>query len=360
VNERFAAAAVAAIDGDSTIWVHDYHLMLVPASIRAARPDVPLGFFLHVPWPAPEIFARLPRRRDVLLGLLGADVVSFHTEEYRRNFVASCARHLRDDVNISGSSISAPDGRSVQTTVAPISIDAEELSSLAMSAAATEDVGSLDQQFAGRAVLLGVDRLDYTKGIVERLLAFERLLEDDEERAERVVLVQIAVPSRDDVAEYQQLRDAVEGIVGRINGRFTRPHGDVPVHYLFQGLPPERLVAYYRIADVMLVTPLIDGMNLVAKEFVVAQHAVGGTGALVLSEFTGAASELREAVTCNPFDIDGLSSRIAQALELPLDQRRRAIRAMGRRVRRHDVHDWLQSQLAAIEGTTDDGRSPIA
>jgi trehalose-6-phosphate synthase len=296
----------------------------------------------------------LPWRREVLLGLLGADVVSFHTEDYRRNFIGTCSRVLQHDVTISGSTITLPDGRTVRTTASPISIDAADLAATAVGEAATNDVSSLKEQFAGRAVLLGVDRLDYTKGIVERLLAFERLLEDDDTLADRLVLVQIAVPSRDDVAEYQQLRESVEGIVGRINGRFTRPHGDVPVHYLFLSLPAEQLVAYYRVADVMLVTPLVDGMNLVAKEFVVAQHAADASGALVLSEFTGAASELREAVTCNPFDIDGLASRIAAALELPVEQRRRAIRAMGRRVGRHDVHAWLRSQLTAIEGAVDD------
>jgi trehalose 6-phosphate synthase len=351
VNDRFAAAAVDAASGsDATIWVHDYHLMLVPAGVRAARPTDPLGFFLHVPWPAPEIFARLPWRVEVLEGLLGADVVSFHTETYRRNFTASCARILAHrGVSVSGSTITTGDGRQVRTTASPISIDADELADIATTAAATADVDALREQFSGRSLILGVDRLDYTKGIVERLLAFERLLEDDDSLAERVVLVQIAVPSRDDVAEYKQLRETVEGVVGRINGRFTQPHGDVPVHYLYQGLPPERLVAYYRAADVMAVTPLIDGMNLVAKEFVVCQHAVGGDGALVLSEFTGAAAELREAMACNPFDIDGLAGQFRHALELAPDRRRRAIRAMGRRIRHNDVHAWLRSQLDAIE-----------
>jgi len=211
-------------------------------------------------------------------------------------------------------------------------------------------VEQLRQQFAGRTVLLGVDRLDYTKGILERMSAFEALLQRRPDLRDSVVLVQVAVPSRDDVKEYRALRGQVEQLAGRINGRFTSPGGDVPVHYLYRSLPPQSLTAYYAVADVMLVTPLIDGMNLVAKEYVAVQDERGSAGVLVLSEFTGAADELRQALLCNPFDGEGLSATVERALSMPLPARRRAMAAMGRRVREHDVHQWVDVQLAEVGG----------
>ena len=352
VNAAFAGAAAAALGErpGALAWVHDYHLMLVPQMIRERRPGQPTGFFLHVPWPSPDIFARLPWRREILLGLLGADVVSFHTEGYRRNFLRACARLLADTpIEVRGSAITLSDGRVVRTTSAPISIDVAEFGRLAKDSATDRGVAALAQQFAGRTLLLGVDRLDYTKGITERLLAVEMLLARRADLRARLVFLQIAVPSRDDVPEYRNLRAAVERHIGRINGEFTEPGCDVPVHYLYRGLPQQQLAAYYAAASALLVTPLIDGMNLVAKEYVTVQHARRGSGSLVLSEFTGAAAELRQAIPCNPFDVEGLSYRIEQALELPVSARRAALAAMARRVHGHDVHSWVARQLADID-----------
>jgi trehalose 6-phosphate synthase len=351
VSAIFADRAVTALreEPDALAWVHDYHLMLVPRLIRERRPDQPIGFFLHVPWPPPDIFARLPWREEVLLGLLGADVVSFHTEGYRRNFVRTCGRLLAGTgVQIHGSQIILPDRRAVTTTSAPISIDVAEFARLAADPVTGRDVEAIHRQFAGRTLLLGVDRLDYTKGIIERLLAVEMLLERRPDLCRDLSFLQVAVPSRDDVTEYRNLRATVERHIGRINGRFTEPGSDVPIHYLHRGLPPQQLAAYYAAADALLVTPLIDGMNLVAKEYVIVQHARRGSGALVLSEFTGAAAELREAVPCNPFDVEGLSYRIEHALGLPASTRRAALAAMARRIRGHDVHHWVARQLAEI------------
>jgi len=351
VNAAFAGRALAALGErpGALAWVHDYHLMLVPQLIREQRPDQPVGFFLHVPWPSPDIFARLPWRQEVLLGLLGADVVSFHTERYRTNFLQACARCLPDTgVQVDGSAIKLPDQRVVSTTSAPISIDAAEFGRVASDPATGREIEALRQQFAGRTVLLGVDRLDYTKGIVERLLAVEMLLERRADLRGRLAFLQVAVPSRDDVREYRNLRAAVERHIGRINGQFTEPGSDVPVHYLYRGLPQGQLAAYYAAAAALLVTPLIDGMNLVAKEYVTVQHARHGSGSLVLSEFTGAAAELPEAVPCNPFDVEGLSQRIEHALRLPAATRRSALATMARHVRRHDVHRWVAAQLAGI------------
>ena len=349
VNRRFADAVAKAVTRHQgpVVWVHDYHLMLVPQLVRERGAGGRIGFFLHVPWPSPDLFVRLPWRREVLLGLLGADVISFHTEGYRSNFVRSCRRVLGDEAVFRGNEVIIGD-HVARTTAAPISVDAEELADLAATSAVDEEVQSLREQFAGRTLLLGVDRLDYTKGIIERLLAVEMLLERDEALRGRLAMVQIAVPSRDDVQEYRDLRATVEQIVGRINGRFTAPGADVPVHYLYRSLGQPSLAAYYSAADALLVTPLIDGMNLVAKEYVVVQHARGGSGVLVLSEFTGAALELREAVRCNPFDVEGLSHQIERALALAQPDRRRRISAMARRVRAHDVHRWVEGQLAPL------------
>jgi trehalose 6-phosphate synthase len=355
VNRRFSDASERALadEPDAVLWVHDYHLMLVPRMLRERRPDQAIGFFLHVPWPSPDIFARLPWRREVLLGLLGADVVSFHTELYRKNFVRACGRLLAaHGVAVKGPNLVMDDGRTVRTTSSPISIDVQQFTGLATGPAADEHVASLREQFTGRQVLLGVDRLDYTKGIVERLSAFELLLERRADLREQVVFVQVAVPSRDDVEEYRQLRATVEQVVGRINGRFTRPGQDVPVHYLYRGLPPDQLAAYYAAADVLLVTPLVDGMNLVAKEYVTVQSARRGNGSLVLSEFTGAALELREARLCNPFDVEGLSAKLEAALEEPAASRRRSLGTMARRVAAHDVHAWVAQQLGDLERAT--------
>ncbi len=353
VNAAFADAAMAALRSqpDSLLWVHDYHLMLVPLLVRQLLPHQPIGYFLHVPWPSPDLFMRMPWRADVLRGLLGADVVSFHTEGYRRNFVQACTRLLATEgVTLrTGGEVVLPDGRVVRTTASPISIDADEFTALAHSPQTDVEVVALEQQFAGRKVLLGVDRLDYTKGIVERLLAVELLFERREDLRRDLVFVQVAVPSRDDVQEYRDLRATVEQTVGRINGRFTAPGRDVPVHYLYRGLPQSRLAAYYAVADALLVTPLMDGMNLVAKEYVVVQQARRGAGALVLSEFTGSALELRAATPCNPYDVEGLSRQIEAVLELPERTRRNAIASMARRVRTHDVHRWVDSQLSTIE-----------
>jgi len=351
VNAIFASRALQAVDEqpDTLVWVHDYQLMLVPQLIRSHRADQPIGFFLHVPWPSPDIYARLPWREQILGGLLGADVVGFHTDGYRGNFLRSCARLLGGaGVEVRGSSVILPDGRAVATVTAPISIDAAEFAQYAIDPDTEKDIQNLEEQFRGRTLLLGVDRLDYTKGIIERLLAVEMLLERNPELRAKLAFLQIAVPSRDNVREYRQLRSTVEQHIGRINGVFTEPGADVPVHYLYRGLSQQQLAAYYAFADTLLVTPLIDGMNLVCKEYLTVQQARGGSGALILSEFTGAADELPQAVLCNPFDVEGLSYRIEHALRMKRQDRRKSLAAMAEQVRTYDVHRWVSDQLAEI------------
>ena len=344
VNEKFADR-IAELDPpeDALLWVHDYHLLLLPQLLRDRLGDRPIGFFLHTPFPAPELVARLPWREELLDGLLGADVVGFHTRLYSGNFLRS-VRMLREDAQIDGGTITH-DGRDVEAIAQAISIDADEFAELATSPETEEALNELRRQFGGRKVFLGVDRLDTTKGIRHRLNAIERLLELRPELRSHFVFIQIAVPSREDVEEVQELRSEIEQMVGRINGQFTEPGQDVPVHYLYRGVPRPALAAYYRLADVLCVTPLKDGMNLVAKEYTVVQHAAREDGVLLLSEFTGAAITMDGAVTCNPFDVDGLARAMADSLELPVDERRERLARMAEHVHTDDVFAWGEGLL---------------
>jgi trehalose 6-phosphate synthase len=351
VNQRIADATLAVIDKAETtplVWVQDYHLLLLPELLRRRVPDLPIGFFLHVPFPPPELFARLPWRDQVLTGLLAADSIGFHTVDYRDNFVRSVQR-LFNGVTALGDTLILPTGRHVRVVANPISIDTQEFADLGTSEATEQDLAELREQFTGRKVFLGVDRLDYTKGIRHRLQAIELLLEREPDLRERFAFVQVAVPSRDDVEEYRELRRQVETEVGRINGRFTEPGHDVPVHYLYRGVPREKLGAYYRLADVMCVTPLKDGMNLVAKEFVTVQDATNGTGVLMLSEFCGTAQEFgNDAVRCNPFDVLGMSELMSMAMEIDEDDRRDRVERMAETVRDRDVFRWVTDELTDI------------
>jgi trehalose 6-phosphate synthase len=347
VNEAFAAAQPVA-DPDALYWVHDYHLALLPALLRSRGPARRIGFFLHIPFPAPELFARLPWRDHLLEGMLGADVVAFQAEQHRDNFLRAC-RRLRDDLRVDETAVLIGE-RCVETAVHPIAIDARGFAGRATAAPAERILRRLEQQFAGRRVLVGVDRVDYTKGLVERLRAIELLLEHRRDLVGKVAFLQIAVPSRGDIREYRALRTEVERLVGRINGRFTEPGGEVPVYYLHRSVSLDWLLACYRLADVCLVTPLRDGMNLVAKEYVAAKAAGDRGGVLVLSEFAGAAEQLPEALRCNPYDVEGLAGTIDLALELEEEDARRRLEKMAARCERHDVFWWLDRQLDAIEG----------
>jgi trehalose 6-phosphate synthase len=348
VNERFASRALEVAPPNALLWIHDYQLMCAPALLRRAGGARPIGFFLHIPFPDADLFARLPWRDHLIDGLLGADVVAFQTEEFRRNFVRTCLR-LKADATVDGERVRFGDGRSVLTATHPISIDATAMRAQARGEPVRNALAKLRTKLGEQRVIVGVDRLDYTKGIVERLRAIELLFERRRDLRSRLKVVQIAVPSRGDIREYRQLRAEVEQVVGRINGRFTSPGQDVPVHYLYRGVSSVDLLAHYAVADVCLVTPLRDGMNLVCKEFVVCQYAVGGVGVLLLSEFAGAAEELREALPCNPFDVEGLSGNIELALELDEDDRRWRIGRLAERIRRHDVFSWLDQEVGSLE-----------
>ena len=345
VNRRFAEAAAAQHQPGDLIWVHDYQLQLVPAMLRRMVPEARIGYFLHIPFPPVEIFARLPWRGQILNGLLGADVVAFQTERAATNFLATAERFTDAVV---GRRALAVAGRRVQVQAAPISIDTTAYQSLAAAPRVRERTAELRAELGHpRRVLLGMDRLDYTKGIDARLIAFERLLERRPELADQVVFVQIASPSREPIGDYETMRARVEQLVGRINGSHGAAH-TVPVHYVYGAIPLEDVVAYYVLADVMCVTPFADGMNLVAKEFVAARP--GDQGVLVLSEFAGAAAEMEGAMLVNPYDLEGLTDTMEAALALPSGEQAGRMREMRAQVRRHDVHAWADRCLTALEG----------
>ncbi|MGD9688135.1 MAG: trehalose-6-phosphate synthase [Phycisphaerales bacterium] len=343
VNQRFADAASRAGSKSDLFWVHDYHLQLAPAMIRAVRPHARIGFFLHIPFPPEELFEWLPWREEILRGLLGADIVGFQTHTAAQNFSRLC----RDYTEAEGTDTELQyRGRTIHTGAFPISIEFDWFDSRARSAQTRERVSELRQRLgARRKVLLAIDRLDYTKGVLRRLQAFEELLESGRASAETCVFVQIATPSRESVADYSTLRDEVERAVGRINGKFSQP-GRVAVHYFRRNLTREELIAYYAAADVMLVTPLRDGMNLVAKEYVACR--TDESGVLVLSQFAGAAREMPRALIVNPRDQARFVDTIASAMTMPRAEARLRMSILRSRVKRHDVHTWCDEFLTEL------------
>jgi trehalose 6-phosphate synthase/phosphatase len=344
VNEQFAELVARHYQEGDLIWVHDYQLLLLPELLRRRLPGARIGFFLHIPFPSEELFRTLPERDRLLRGLLGADLVGFHTPAYLRHFAASLTL-LGLTVDIDRVQLS---DREVRLGVFPMGIDAESFSAMAEEPGVEAEVQALRGD-GNLKLLVGVDRLDYTKGIPRRLLAFERMLETHPELRERVRLVQVAVPSRTNVEAYQDFRSVVDGLVGRINGDFGTPRW-VPVHYIYRGLSEPELVALYRAADVMLVTPLRDGMNLVAKEFVASR--IDGDGVLVLSEFAGASWELPEAVQVNPYDVDGTAESCYRALSMAEEERRTRLGPLRTRVATYDVHRWAMTFLEQLETIT--------
>jgi len=349
VNRRFAEAASAEAADAAVVWVQDYQLQLVPALLRELRPDLRIGFFDHIPFPGLEIFARLPWRRQIIEGLLGADLIGFQRRDDADNFLRAARRYTTSKVRgsiIAPSSGDTPDERQVHVGSFPISVDFASLERLADRRDVKERARQLRRDLGDpQTVLLGIDRLDYTKGILLRLRAYGELLDEGAFEGTETVLVQVASPSREHVEEYQRLRDDVELIVGRINGDHSTL-GFPVIHYLHQTFPAEEMAALYLAADVMLVTPLRDGMNLVAKEFVASHH--DGRGVLVLSEFTGAADELRDALLINPFDIDATKAAILAATRLPSQVAARRMASMRRQVHKHDVHYWAQTFLETL------------
>jgi trehalose 6-phosphate synthase/phosphatase len=346
VNERFADAIAAHSPPGARVWVHDFHLMLVPAALRERRPDLSIGFFLHTPFPASEVYRLLPVREEVLLGLLGADYLGFHTGDYVHHFRSACLRVLGLECELD---VVQHRGRTVQLGADPIGIDVARFRGVLAESETRERIEALDERYAGKRLVLGVERLDYTKGITQKLRAFERYLEDDPGRAATTTMLQVLVPSRLESRAYRVQRDEIELEIARINHRFGC-HGRTPVEYLDRSVSPAELVALYRRADVMAVTPLRDGMNLVAQEFALCQAAAPDVpsharGVLLLSEFAGAAQSLPGAVLVNPWDSADVSARLAEALEVAPAERLSRLELMEEQVVRLDAPQWAVSFL---------------
>ena len=362
VNRRFATATAAAAARGATVWIQDYQLLLVPQMLRELRPDLVIGFFLHIPFPPVELFLQLPWRARIVDGMLGADLVGFHLPGGAENFRILARRlgghpsHRVRAVRGHTSEIRLPDRR-VRVGAFPISIDSAAIDAAARSRETRNRARRLRQELGDPAImLLGVDRLDYTKGIDVRLKALEELFDEGRLRPDEVSLLQLATPSRERVEQYQIMRSRIEEGVGRINGRFGQI-GHPVVTYIHRPVPKDELTAYYVAADIMLVTPIRDGMNLVAKEYVAS--CTDGKGALVLSEFAGAAAELRQAYLSNPHDLEGVKDAIMAAAADPEDDRRRRMRSLRRQVLGNDVHLWAQRFFEALDlAGVENGKAP--
>jgi trehalose 6-phosphate synthase len=351
VNRKFARVIAEHTVEEDHIWIHDYHLIGVGRELREIGRAAKIAYFLHIPFPSLDLFLKLPWRFQILNALLAYDLVGFQTQRDKRNFV-QCLRALRKDVAVRGKghvSTAEVAGRSVRIGNFPISIDFDEFARKAESPEVERRVAEIkremDRDGAGRHLLLGVDRLDYSKGIPERLKAFGNALERFPQLRERVSLIQIVVPSRVHIPKYRDLKLDIERLVSKINGLYTQT-GWVPIHYIFRSVDRTELVALYRAADIAFITPLKDGMNLVAKEYCAAN--VGEDGVLIISEFAGAAVQLeKEALLVNPYDVEEVAAAIAEACEMPAAERRRRMKALRRKVRKTDIFWWVDAFLAA-------------
>ena len=346
-NEKFAVATAAIAARGATVWVQDYQLQLVPRLLRELRPDLTIGFFNHIPFPPYGIYSQLPWRTQIIEGLLGADVIGFQRVADASNFLRA-VRRLTGLVT-HGAVVDIPENGTNRTVTArafPISIDSRGFETIARRPDVQERARQIRADLGSpKTVILGVDRLDYTKGIGHRLKAYGELLAEHTIAVEDVTLVQVASPSRERVAAYMQLRDEIELTVGRINGDFaTISHQAISYHH--HGYPRDEMVALYLAADIMLVTPLRDGMNLVAKEYCAARF--DGDGVLILSEFAGAWDELKRALRINPHDIDGLKDAMLRAIAMSTEERRSRMRALRKRVLEHDVQRWSREFLAVL------------
>lgn len=347
VNRNYADVVVKAVGAEDNIWIHDYHLMILGRYLREASVASTLGFFLHIPFPPPDIFQKLPWRENILKSLMEFDLLGFQTARYKRNFLNSL-RMLVKDVEILGKGLVNRirlNGKEVLVGNFPIGIDYKSFAAGAVAPEVETRVRELRAAFPDCRLILGVDRLDYTKGIPYKLQAFRRALIRYPELRKKVTLLQIVVPSREDIPQYYQLKAEIEQLVGEINGELAEP-GWAPIHYMFRSVRRTELLAYYRAADVGLVTPLEDGMNLVAKEFCASSDSRDTV--LILSEFAGAAAQLRGgALLVNPYDLDGVADAIHTALEMNPEERRSRMRKQQRAIREQDIFWWVDAFLKA-------------
>jgi len=336
VNLKFATAITKEAEADDMIWVHDYHLALVSKFIREINKDAKIAFFWHIPWVNWDVFGKLPWRADIFEGLLGSDLIGFHTKSYVEKFM-ECAEHLGFPINRKKGIIKYKHEVSVKAF--PIGIDYDIFQNVS-----DEDVIKLKKKLGAEKLILGVDRLDYTKGIVDRLLAFQRFLEKYPKFRGKATFLQIATPSRTKVEEYRKIKKEIDETVGRINGLFQRMDW-VPIIYFYQAFSQRQLAVFYKASDVALVTPLMDGMNLISKEYIAANDE----GALILSEFAGAAEYLEEAIIVNPYDIEGVADAIKDALEMSSEEREKRFKVLSKKLRKTNINWWLNTFLREWE-----------
>ena len=343
VNRKFCDLVLRHTDEKTTIWVHDYQLLLLPKLIREKLPKVKMGFFLHIPFPSFEIFRLLPWRREILEGLCGADLIGFHTYDYVRHFLSSVRRLLGYEHTIGQIYM---EKRIVRADIFPIGIDFDRYSHATKDVKVRRETSKIGKKLGNRKVILSVDRLDYTKGILHRVKAFDHFLKLYPEYRDRVTLLLVAVPSRTGVDTYVQLKKDLDELIGHINGKYGNI-GWVPVWYFYRALPFHTLTALYTLSDVALITPLRDGMNLIAKEYIAARTDTGGV--LILSGMAGAAHELSESLIVNPHNIDQVAAAIHDALEMPLEEQQKHNAVMQSRLKRYDVVRWAHDFIDRLD-----------
>lgn len=345
VNRKFADAILEEVDIENDLlWLQDYHLALVAGMLKDENPDVTSSIFWHIPFPHADFFRFIPWRVELLEGMLGNDVIGFHLPQYCLNFGRAVETVLGYEWNRKKYEIYVGD-RTVKLLPRGIGINFDYFNDIGGSDETAAKAREIKSELTAKNLILGVDRLDYTKGIKERLLTLEKFFDEYPEYCGEVSFLQIAVPSRTGVPEYQNLKDEIDYHVGRINGKYSR-EGWIPIHYFYRGLPQEELIAYYRAADVALITPIRDGMNLVAKEFAAARDDLNG--ALILGELAGVALEFPDLVAVNPFDVESGAMAIKAALEMPEDQKRRTMEEMRDQVRNKDLKWWIEENLSML------------
>ncbi|MGE5139585.1 MAG: alpha,alpha-trehalose-phosphate synthase (UDP-forming) [Rudaea sp.] len=339
VNAQFGNAVLEEAGPGDLVWVHDYHLALVPRFLREKGLSARLAFFWHIPFPAAEVFRTLPWRKALLEGLLSCDLIGFHIPEYAENFIETAVEVLGAQPD--GDEISYA-GRTTRVLARPIGIDYQAVHREATSPRTEERVQHLRRTLEGQAIIFGVERMDYTKGILERLKAIGYLLEHHPELHGKVTLIQAVTPSRSEVEAYRQQKREIDEVVGRVNGRFSDGFW-IPIRYLYRAISPAELISYYRAADIALVTPLRDGLNLVAKEYVASR--VNSDGVLILSEFAGVARQLPEALLVNPYSVEEMAGALVQALLMPVEEQRRQMQPMQARIAEQDISWWAKEFL---------------
>jgi trehalose 6-phosphate synthase/phosphatase len=351
VNQKFCDIIIKHLRPDDTVWVHDYQLLLLPGMLREHFKDISIGFFQHIPFPSYEVFRSIPWRRELLMGMLGSDLIGFHTYDDMRHFLSSVNRLA--GIGYEHGQISV-ENRQVTVDAFPMGIDYEKYAKTATLADTLAREARYRKSMGDEKIILSIDRLDYSKGIPQRLRALELFFEQYPEYLQKVSLFMIVVPSRDNVERYRLLKVEIDELVGRINGKFGRINWS-PIHYFYRSFPLEALSAFYRMAEVALVTPLRDGMNLVCKEYIASK--IDQKGVLILSEMAGSAKELSEALLINPFDIKQIVSALKEALEMPIEEQKKHMEIMQMSLKRYNIHHWVSlflDRLAASKAQQKD------